>query len=117
MNYFPLTPIFCNPKDKAEELAWANTFIHDFGISPSRFKQNEAKLKERCNKYSVVYISLRLGNSVDRTRCRRLDLNKKFKAVTDKIRWNKLSVGKQKSAKARMKRNWEEMQLHENTAE
>ena len=101
---FPLTPVFCTPKDSTEELKWKNEFTNQFVVTPARFKQNETKLEERCKKYSIVYVKPQLEDSVDTTNSRRRDLNKKGKAAMDKIRLDKMRTSKnQNNAQARRK--------------
>eukprot|EP00984_Skeletonema_dohrnii_P036050 scaffold36549_cov810-Skeletonema_dohrnii-CCMP3373.AAC.1 len=87
--FYPLTPIFCTPKDETEEKAWILKFRQTFNnITPSRFRQIETKLKERCEKYSVDYIAPCLQDSIEAINERKLSLQKKCKAAVDKIRWS-----------------------------
>jgi len=89
---YPLTPVFCTPKDESQRKAWTLIFRQTFGnITPNRFRQNELKLEERCKKYSIEYIAPQLEDSVVAIHERRLRLQKKCKAATAKIRRNNMS--------------------------
>lgn len=89
---YPLTPVFCTPKDESQRKAWTLIFRQTFGnITPNRFRQNELKLEERCKKYSIEYIAPQLEDSVVAIHERRLRLQRKCKAATAKIRRNNMS--------------------------
>ena len=89
--YYPLTPVFCKPKDEAEKKAWTLRFRQTFGITPMRFHQNEIRLEKRCKKYSVEYIAPELSDSVEAINERKVQLQRKCKAATDKIRRSRRS--------------------------
>lgn len=78
--YYPLTPIFCIPKDLAEKLEWKERFLQSFHVTPDRFRANESKLIEGCKKDSVTYIAPQLEDSVDETLRRKYTLQAKIKA-------------------------------------
>ena len=79
--YYPLTPIFYTPKDKAEELKWENAFFLSFGMPPISFKKTEESLANRCDEFSVTYIPPLLGHTVSETRDRKKALEKKCRSV------------------------------------
>lgn len=89
--HYPLTPLFCTPQDEAEKKAWTLRFQQTFGITPMRFNQNEIRLEERCKKYAVEYIAPELSDSVEAIDERKVQLQKKCKTATDKIRRNRMS--------------------------
>jgi len=85
--YYPLTPVFYTPKDKAEELKWENAFNDSFGKSVAKFKKKEELLAIRCNKYSVTYIPPLLGHTVGETRDRITALEKKCTSAYHRLLW------------------------------
>lgn len=78
--YYPLTPIFCIPKDLGEKLEWKERFLQSFHVTPDRFRADESKLIEGCKKNSVTYIAPQLEDSVDETLRRKYTLQAKIKA-------------------------------------
>ena len=78
--YYPLTPIFCIPRDSVEESEWKQRFLQSFHVTPVRFRLNENKLMEGCKKNSVRYIAPQLEDSVDETLRRKYTLNVKIKS-------------------------------------
>ena len=100
--YYPLTPIFRTTKDSAEELEWKKRFRHDFKVNPSQFKNSETKLEERCDTYSVDYISPCITDSVESTKDRKTAVAKKCKAAAERIKWANLSATEHNNARARM---------------
>ena len=78
--YYPLTPIFCIPRDSVEESEWKERFLQSFHVTPVRFRLNEKKLVEGCKKHSVRYIAPQLEDSVDETLRRKYDLNVKLQS-------------------------------------
>lgn len=84
--YYPLTPMFCKPKNDAEKRFWITMFRQTFGVTPIRFKQNEIRLEKRCKEYSVEYVAPQHTDSVEAIHERKSLLQKKCKAATDKIR-------------------------------
>ena len=98
----PLTPIFCAAKDSAKELEWKERFRQSFKVNPSQFKNNETKLEERCNTYSVDYISSTITDSVEATKDRKALLAKRCKAAAERIKWVNLSATEHIIATARI---------------
>mmetsp|Transcript_19205 Transcript_19205/g.31544 ORF Transcript_19205/g.31544 Transcript_19205/m.31544 type:complete len:502 (-) Transcript_19205:99-1604(-) len=78
--YYPLTPIFCIPRDSVEESEWKERFFESFHVTPVRFRLNEEQLAEKCKKNSVRYIAPQLEDSVDETLRRKYTLNVKIQS-------------------------------------
>ena len=76
--YHPLTPIFCIPRDSAEESEWEARFLQSFHVTAVRFRLNERKLADRCKEHSVTYVAPQLEDTVDQTLRRKYNLNKKI---------------------------------------
>jgi len=99
--YYPLTPIFCIPKDPTEKLEWKERFLQSFHVTPDRFRAEESKLIERCKKNSVTYIAPQLEDSVDETLRRKYTLHANIKA-SRQSKWRR-EWRKQKEEKQRQK--------------
>jgi len=105
--YYPLTPLFCTPRNNAEKKAWTLRFRQTFNITPIRFRQIEKKLKERCEKYSVTYIAPSLTDSVQAIKERKSLLHKKCQATAEKVRWKNMTVSDRNKRAANKKRQGE----------
>ena len=100
--YYPLTPVFCTPKDEAERKKWRLMFRINFGnITPIQFKKNELRLEKRCSKHSVEYVAPQLTDSVEAIHERKTQLQKKCKAATDKKRRSHPSIQEKERTRKR----------------
>jgi len=92
LGYYPLTPIFYTMTHPSIQKEWTKRFVQSFHVTPARFIGNETKLKERCKKFSITYISPQLEDSVEITINRKLKLQAKCQAAFAKNRYSRISA-------------------------